>query len=170
MGFASIIAVVIILVAGFVAFEGKNFLNPSSNSSTSTVSETSNSTSTTSLTTESQVIQGIITGYVTVGPSQPVCQANESCNVNVTGYSLEFASSCANSSSVTGSSCRTQTYSAQLSPNGHFSILLPPGQYQITGLSPSCAWMGCSSAFPVSVEVMPGQQIVQNVNIDTGIR
>lgn len=127
------------------------------------VTSTASSSSSTS-----QNFQGIITGYVTVGPSQPVCQANQSCNVDMAGYSLEFASSCPNSTMT--ASCQSQTYLAQLSPGGHYSVLLAPGNYEIVGLSPSCPWMGCSTAFPEQVVVVPGEQIVVNIAVDTGIR
>ena len=39
-------------------------------------------------------ISGVVTGLVTVGPSQPVCSPNQSCNVNLTGYGLIFTSQC----------------------------------------------------------------------------
>ncbi len=121
-----------------------------------------NTTQTSSSTTNSE-IQGIVTGYVTVGPSQPVCSANMSCEVNMTGYSLVFTPSCQGSSS-----CQTQR--APLSPSGHYSILLPPGNYSVSGLYPACQWMGCSAAFPKMVTVQGGMQLVLNVEIDTGIR
>jgi hypothetical protein len=126
---------------------------------------------TTTSSSGSQGMQGILTGYVTVGPSQPVCLSNESCTVDMTGYSLEFVSQCTNSSStMTSPICETQTYYAQLSPAGHYAILLTQGTYEMTTLLPSCSWMGCSSTFPMLVEVVGGQQIVVNVNIDTGIK
>lgn len=109
-------------------------------------------------------VKGVITGFVVVGPSQPVRSTNQSCNVDLTGYSLEFTSEC---SSIF---CQAQTYLAVLSPSGHYSIFLAAGQYSITGLVPSCEWIGCSSAFPQSVEVVGGSQIVFDINIDTGIR
>jgi hypothetical protein len=108
-------------------------------------------------------IDGVVTGYVTVGPSQPVCSTNQSCNENLTGYSLVFKELCTGSMSC-------QTRMAQISPNGHYSILLPAGVYEVTGLSPSCAWVGCSSAFPVTMTVEGGMQLVRDFNIDTGIR
>lgn len=153
---ASIIVVLVVLASAIIA--GIILLRQSAQPSTtsSTVSSTS------------QTIQGIVAGYVTVGPSQPVCSTNESCTVNMTGYSLEFTSQCPNATSTT--SCQAQTYYAKISPGGHYSILLSPGPYAITGLSPSCKWVGCASAFPRTVLVDPGQQIVVNVDIDTGIR
>ena len=120
------------------------------------------STTQTTTTTSGTGIQGVVTGYVTVGPSQPVCQMNQTCNVNMTGYSLVFTPQCS------GSGCQSRM--AQLSPAGHYSILLPPGNYSVTGLYPDCKWMGCSSAFPKTVTVEGGMQIVFDVSIDTGIR
>jgi hypothetical protein len=125
--------------------------------------ETSTNTSTS---TSSQTIGGVVTGLVTVGPSQPVCSANQSCNVNLTGYSLVFVSQCPD----TQTSCQVQTIMAQLSPSGHYSIFVPGGNYTVTGLAPSCAWIGCSSAFPKSIVVEGGMQLEFDVNIDTGIR
>ena len=118
----------------------------------------------TSSTTTSASIQGVVTGYVTVGPSQPVCPVNQNCTVNMTGYSLVFEQQCAGSAS----DCPKEV--AQLSPGGHYSILLPPGEYTVTGLLPSCGWLGCASAFPRTVTVQGGMQLVFNVDIDTGIR
>jgi hypothetical protein len=131
-----------------------------------TTSKTSSSWSSTS-TTSSSGPDGIIAGYVTVGPSQPVCSANESsCNVDLTGYSLRLSSVCPASSA----SCEVQNFSASIAPSGHYSVLLAPGNYTITGLSPSCSWVGCSSAFPKAVAVEAGQQEVVDVTVDTGIR
>jgi len=121
-------------------------------------------TQTSSTTTESSGIQGVVTGYVTVGPSQPVCPANQNCNVNMSGYSLVFAPQCS------GSVSDCQTRVAQLTQWGHYAILLPAGVYTATGLYPSCGWMGCASAFPRTITVEGGMQLVFNVDIDTGIR
>jgi hypothetical protein len=130
---------------------------------TSSTAVTSSTTTTSSGTISNSGIQGIVTGYVTVGPSQPVCSENQSCNENMSGYSLVFTSQCSGSSSCLASK-------AVLSPGGHYSILLPAGNYSVTGLYPSCNWMGCSSAFPKMVAVEGGMQLVFNVDIDTGIR
>ena len=115
--------------------------------------------------TTTSVMKGVVTGYVTVGPSKPVCTANESCNVDLTGYSLEFKSTC-----QVGVPCQIETSLAPISPSGHYSILLDSGTYSVTGLSPSCVWLGCSTAFPQTVKVEGGMQLVFNVDIDTGIR
>ncbi|MCL4518588.1 MAG: hypothetical protein M1587_05250 [Thaumarchaeota archaeon] len=120
---------------------------------------------TTTSQTTSSVMKGVVTGYVTVGPSKPVCQANESCTVDLTGYSMEFTSTC-----PTGAQCQIETSLAPISPSGHYSILLEAGKYSVTGLSPSCVWLGCSATFPQTVTVEGGMQLVFNVNIDTGIR
>lgn len=141
-GFVVVVAI-LICFGTFVAYE-------SLPTSVTTSSSSSNST------------QGIITGFVTVGPSQPSCSANQSCNVNLSGYSLQFTSSCQ------AASC--QSYLAAIAPSGHYSILLSSGQYLITGLVPSCNWLGCSATFPQTVEVLAGSQLVVNINIDTGIR
>ncbi len=115
-------------------------------------------------TTSGSGIQGVVTGYVTVGPSQPVCRANQTCDVNMTGYSLIFTPMCSGS----GPECAPKL--AELSPSGHYSILLPPGDYAVTGLSPTCTWMGCPNAFPKTITVVSGMQLVFDVSIDTGIR
>lgn len=119
-------------------------------------------TTTQNSSTESS-IQGIVTGYVTAGPSQPVCYVNRPCDENMSGYSLVFTPQCLGSPNC-------QARMAELSPGGHYSILLPPGNYSVTGLYPSCGWMGCASAFPRTVTVEGGMQLVFNVNVDTGIR
>ncbi|MDA4130905.1 MAG: hypothetical protein OK457_09055 [Thaumarchaeota archaeon] len=124
-------------------------------------------TSTTTFT--SQIIDGVVTGYVTVGPSQPVCLQNQSCTVDLTGYSLNFVFVCAGTT-ASSTSCETRNYSAVISPSGHYSVLLQSGNYSITGLSPSCKWIGCSSVFPKNIEVQGGMQLVMDLNIDTGIR
>jgi len=160
----SMLALTIAIVVVLSAVAVYSAISPN-HSTTTTTSSSSSSTS-------QSTIQGIIAGYVTVGPSQPVCRTNESCNVDLTGYSLLFASQCgtAASSVQTSSSCQSQAYSAQIAPSGHFSILLSPGNYTVTGLSPACSWVGCSTTFPKVVTVEPGQQSVININIDTGIR
>jgi hypothetical protein len=147
---AAVLATVVVIVTGagiYIAFGSSAGFN--------------NHTSTT---TSADGIQGVVTGYVTVGPSQPVCHANQTCNVNMTGYSLVFTPQCSGSSSM------CQSSKAQLSPSGHYSILLPPGTYSVTGLSPDCKWMGCTSAFPKTVVVQGGTQVVFDLNVDTGIR
>ncbi len=78
----------------------------------------------------------------------------------MTGYSVIFTPQCAG--------CQSQT--AALNPAGHYSILLPPGSYAVTGLDPSCPWVGCSTAFPQPVTVVGGMQVELDVQIDTGIR
>jgi hypothetical protein len=122
--------------------------------------QTGSSTSTNS----GSEMQGIITGLVTVGPSQPSCAAGQSCTENVGGYSLVFAPRCA------GAPQSCETLMASIAPSGHYSILLDPGNYTVTGLYPSCPWPGCSTAFPKNVTVVGGMQIVYNFDIDTGIR
>ena len=82
----------------------------------------------------------------------------------MSGYSLVFTPQCVEYSQ------NCQAMKAELSPAGHYSILLSPGNYSASGLYPSCPWVGCSSAFPKTVTVEGGMQIVFNVNIDTGIR
>jgi hypothetical protein len=129
------------------------------------IGNSSISTTETGTTSNTTVMSGVVTGFVTVGPSQPVCSANKSCNIDLTGYSLEFASVC-----PSFSSCQPTIARAPLSPSGHYSILLPAGNYSFTGLYPSCKWLGCSSAFPKSVVVEGGMQLVLDFNIDTGIR
>jgi hypothetical protein len=113
--------------------------------------------------TSNPQVQGVVTGYVTVSPSQPNCPTNESCDVDMTGYSLLFTPQCAGSSAC-------NSVSAPLAPSGHYSVLLSPGDYTVTGLSPSCQWSGCASAFPRTVMVEGGTQLVFNIDIDTGIR
>ena len=142
---AVLIAVVCLAVAAY--------LTPST-AGNSTTSESSASTS---------IIDGVVTGYVTASPSQPNCPAGQSCDENMTGYSLVFMPQCSGSAGCEPSM-------AILSSSGHYSALLPAGTYTVTGLSPSCPWAGCSSAFPVEITVVGGMQVVENFDIDTGIR
>lgn len=140
------LAIIVVIVGAYMAY----ILSNNNQGTTSTT------------TTTTGVMQGVVVGYVTVGPSQPVCNTNQSCNVDVSGYKIIFVpqqcvSNCA-------------SYNATLGPNGHYSILLPAGTYSVTGLYPNCTWMGCSSAFPKTVVVQGGMQINQDFNIDTGIR
>jgi len=123
-------------------------------------------TSSSSPSSSASTIQGIIAGTVTVGPSQPACSPNQPCTEDLTGYSLVFSPQCGTSST----SCQEQNFTAPIAPSGHYSILLAPGNYTITGLSPSCSWVGCSSSFPKAVVVEGGQQLIVNINVDTGIR
>ena len=123
----------------------------------------SSSSSTSSSSTSTPSIQGIVTGYVTVSPSQPNCPAYQSCDVDVSGYSLVFTPQCAEAQGCS-------SVLAPLAPSGHYAALLNPGVYSVTGLSPSCEWSGCASAFPQTVTVEGGMQLVFNVEIDTGIR
>ena len=110
----------------------------------------------------SSEIDGVVTGYVTATPSQPSCSSGQSCDEDMAGYSLVFTPQC-------GGSTGCEPSLAPLSASGHYSALLPAGTYTVTGLSPSCPWVGCSSAFPVEVAVVGGVQLVQNFEIATGI-
>ena len=153
LGFIVLI-VTLIIFGAYLAY----VIAPGTSSSTTTTTSSSETTS---------VMSGVVVGYVTVSPSQPNCTQNQTCTVDLTGYSLEFTLQCTSSST----SCQSATTSlAQFGPNGQYSILLPAGYYLISGLSPSCPWLGCSSAFPKSVVVQGGMQISVDVNIDTGIR
>ncbi len=152
IGFVPIIVIALLLGV---------YLNSALSSNTTVVT---NVTQTSSTTTANSGIQGVVTGYVTVGPSQPVCSTNQTCDENMSGYSLVFTPQCL------GLSSNCQASTAELSPGGHYSILLPAGNYSVTGLYPSCKWMGCSSAFPMTVVVEGGMQLVFNIDIDTGIR
>ncbi len=148
-----VILLAVIILGAFLVYLGR----PVNQGGSTTLSSSSSGQST---------VKGIVAGIVTVGPSQPSCPASQSCTVDITGYSLQFSSECPNPPT----SCSTQTYSAVVSPSGHYSILLSPGNYTIVGLSPSCSWPGCSSAFPRQVTVEPGNQLIVNVDVDTGIR
>jgi hypothetical protein len=151
-GAAPTVGIFVLIVALVVAGGGFLALVPGGPASSSSTSSTG------------QPVEGVVTGYVTVGPSQPVCSADLPCNVNMTGYSLVFTPECA----PPADSCAVRM--APISPSGHYSELLPAGVYAVTGLYPSCGWLGCSSAFPRNVTIVGGMQLVFNVDIDTGIR
>ncbi len=154
VGASTAIAAVVVVVLGIASVF---YLIASTNPGSSTTSTSSSSTS-------QSTIQGVIAGVVTVGPSQPMCSQNQACTVDLTGYSLIFSSQCG------AAACDKQNFTAQIAPSGHYSILLAPGNYSIVGLSPSCKWVGCASTFPKAVTVEGGQQLVVNVDVDTGIR
>jgi len=78
-------------------------------------------------------MQGIIAGTVTVGQSQPACSQNQSCTEDLAGYSLVFEPQCGTNGLA--SSCQKQNFTASIAPSRHYSILLAPGNYTITGLS-----------------------------------
>lgn len=143
-------AIVVLVVAamGYYAAE----MGGTSSSSSSTVQSTA---------------KRVVAGTVTVGPSSPSCGANEACTEDFSGCSLEFASRCGSGGGT--QSCTSQTFRAPIFASGHYSILLPAGEYSITGLSPPCSWSGCASEFPLAVSVAPGDQVVVNVNVETGI-
>jgi hypothetical protein len=143
--FGAILVVAAVLVLG-VYFSGAINGNSTTTQSTSTTS----------------AIEGVVTGYVTAGPSQPICTAGQSCDENMSGYNLVFVPLCSGSAGC-------ETSMAPLSFSGHYSALLPAGTYTVTGLSPSCPWVGCSTAFPVQVVVVGGSQLVLNFEINTGI-
>jgi hypothetical protein len=155
-GLASTVALIAVVAAAVVV--GIYFLGQA------VAGGTTSSTLTTSSSGTETAMQGVVTGYVTVGPAQPVCSVNQNCNVNLTGYSLVFTPICSGSTSTCNSS------SAPISPSGHYSVLLPAGNYTVTGLYPNCQWAGCSSAFPKGIAVQGGMQLVFDVSIDTGIR
>ena len=149
----AVLIVVAVYAVGQAASTDRQTTSLSDSSSTTTSSTTSGSSS---------GGDGVVTGYVTAGPSQPVCSSGQSCDENMTGYEVVFTAQCA------GASCLSET--APLNPAGHYSILLPAGSYALTGLSPECKWMGCSTAFPQAVQVVAGMQVELDVQIDTGIR
>jgi len=154
---AAVIIVVLIGAALFYFSAGVGAGHPTGSSSSSSSASQS-------------AIQGIVAGIVTVGPSQPVCSPNQPCTEDLTGYSLVFTSQCGTGAAPQSASCQRQNYTAPIAPSGHYSILLVPGNYTISGLSPSCNWVGCSASFPKAVTVEGGQQLIVNVNVDTGIR
>jgi len=95
--------------------------------------------------------QGVITGIVNVAGQAPS---------NISDYKLIFNPIC-----PTGSSCDRATL-VPIYPSGHFSALLDAGNYTILGMSPSCDWSGCSAAFPQSMTVEGGQQLVADIDIE----
>jgi len=113
------------------------------------LNQNNSTSSTTASTTSINSMDGVVTGYVTVGAT----------SIDFTGYSVEFRLVCQ------AAPCTALNYSAPISPSGHYSALLPGGTYQILGLSPSCNWGGCSSTFPETIVVQGGMQLVKNIQI-----
>jgi len=137
----------------------------STTTATYPASSTASSTATSSVTSTSfsattSGMNGVVAGQVTVGPSSPVCKVGQSCTVNMTGYSLIFTSQC--SASVCPST------SVTLTSWGSYNAFLPPATYVVT--MNRCPWVGCASQLPQTLTVIGGQEIVLNINIDTGIR
>jgi hypothetical protein len=125
------------LAGGFIGYSVKG---------NAVVTTTSTSTVTTSVGAHSEV-QGIVTGEVMIeGQTAPS---------NLSNYALVFVPQCS-----VGPACLATI--AEIYPTGHYSILLNPGNYTVTGLFPSCEWAGCSSAFPQKVTAIGGMQVVLN--------
>jgi hypothetical protein len=97
-----------------------------------------------------EAIQGIVTGIVSVRGQIPA---------NISNYSLMFNPVCRGESS-----CGPTTL-VPIYPSGHFTVLLAAGNYTVLGIKPSCNWIGCSTAFPQSVTVEAGQQIVLDIDV-----
>lgn len=104
---------------------------------------------------------GTVEGVVSIGPAQPVCRVGESCNLNMSGYSLTFTPSC-------GGLCTSLSRSVPLEADGSYSIALVSGKYIVS--MGSCGWIGCSSALPRTISVSAGGTTLLNITIDTGIR
>lgn len=156
-----VLVVIVIFAAAAIAYAASQ-TSMTNLETTSALSSPAQSSGSTSSGSSSSAMEGVVTGYVTASPSQPTCSSGQSCDENMTGYELMFTAQCGSSS------CQSQT--APLNPAGHYSILLAAGSYTVTGLSPNCPWMGCSSAFPQTVTAVGGMQVEFNVGIDTGIR
>lgn len=104
---------------------------------------------------------GMAEGVVSAGPSQPVCRVGESCNVNMTGYSLIFTPQCYEL-------CPALSRSVALGADGRYAVSLPVGTYSAS--LNFCPWLGCSSALPRTVTIDSGLTTTLNITIDTGIR
>ena len=55
-----------------------------------------------------------------------------------------------------------------LQPDGTFEALIPVGSYTVH--LDNCEYLGCRTAFPVSVDIVDGETATLNIDIDTGIR
>ena len=55
-----------------------------------------------------------------------------------------------------------------LNQDGTFNTLVPIGRYQVN-LS-DCIYLGCSSAWPVAIEIVPREAFELRIDVDTGIR
>jgi len=161
---AAAFAIVVVILVGAVGYVSLSRRGTSpSGSGTLTTSTTTQSTGIQTCQTECGVL---VQGTVTVGPATPVCTAGQSCNVNITGYQLEFDKypNC-----MPNGACPQYViaYTSILGSNGTYSISLPSGNFTIA--MPDCNWMGCSNVFPAHETFVAGTYTV-NFNIDTGIR
>jgi hypothetical protein len=111
------------------------------------------------------VRDGIVSGFVLVGPAQPVCSTNGCETINMSGYSLVFVYNCDKSNP-----CPMIAFAAKLASNGSYSLELPAGNFTAVSLSPTCSWLGCPRSFPSPFMVVAGETTVLNITIDTGIR
>ncbi len=107
--------------------------------------------------TPTPIIEGTLSGTVTIGPLCPV----EPCNSTTNPFEgLEMVLADPNDLRVLAT--------AQLREDGTFVGTVPVGEY-LLNIEP-CEFLGCASEVPLRIRVLPGSPTVILIDIDTGIR
>ena len=103
---------------------------------------------------------GYLEGTATIGPLCPV----EPCHITDEQRALAYEG---RSLVITADGLPSKVYQVKFSPDGHFSIELPKGRYQV-----NIAKNGIdrSPGLPVTVTIKTGEIVTLNLSIDTGIR
>ena len=103
---------------------------------------------------------GQLEGVVTIGPLCPV----EPCHISDEQYAAAYAT---RHLVITDLGASSRIYLVSFSPDGHYRIQLPEGQYLVelpkNGIDRS-------PDVPKTVEIKRDEIVVFNVSIDTGIR
>ncbi len=102
--------------------------------------------------------RGTLSGQVDIGPFCPV-QPISGCPVPTGVYS---------SREVVIQPVVGGSITVRLNDTGGFSATLAPGTYSLT--LTNCTFVGCSSALPKEVTILPGKTTFVQISIDTGIR
>jgi hypothetical protein len=104
---------------------------------------------------------GTLQGHVSIGPVQPMVRADEpALTVPPEAYA-------ARQLIIVGTGEQTAVYRVQIGPDGAYKVALPPGTYTV---DLSRVGMDFSKDLPATVEIVAGQNITLDVDVDTGIR
>lgn len=103
-----------------------------------------------------QGVKGVLEGAVTIGPLCPVEPCGDRFVSPYSGIELVLQQQ-------GGVSLRVP-----IQAEGVFRAAVPVGSYTVN-MSP-CEYLGCESAFPLTVDIVDGETTTLNIDIDTGIR
>jgi hypothetical protein len=105
--------------------------------------------------------KGYLEGTVSIGPLCPV----EPCHLTEDQRAAVYA---ARQLLIVRERAFTQTvYKTGFSPDGHYNVSLPPGTYEVMLAKNG---VDRSPDLPTQVSVSPGETVILNLSIDTGIR